>query len=65
MTEKLYGLSDQSLLRYYEDLREQIAADLRSGYRFMGEPAKERANALLAEIRRRGLKVEHIYWPPA
>ena len=65
MTEKLSGLSDQSLLRYYEDLREQLAIDLRSTYRFTGETARERANALLIEIRRRGLKVEPIYWPPA
>jgi hypothetical protein len=52
------NLSDQSLLRFYEALREEIAADRRSSYSFMGAVAKERADALLAEIRRRGLKAE-------
>jgi hypothetical protein len=60
----LDSLSDESLTRYYENVREQLAADLRSGsHPFMRETAKIRADDLLSEIRRRGLPVEPIYWP--
>jgi hypothetical protein len=52
------NLSEESLLRFYEAVREEIAADLRSDYRFMGEAAKKRADALLAEIRQRRFKPE-------
>jgi hypothetical protein len=63
MTDNLTSLSDDSLLRYYEGLREQAEADLKSGVRFMGEAGKRRATTLLTEIRRRGLSVAPIYWP--
>lgn len=33
-----------------------------NAYRFIGQAAKDRANLLLAEIRRRGLNVTPIYW---
>ena len=59
----LTPLADESLLRYYEDIRTNVSADIRSGYRLLGEPAKERANVLLAEIQRRGLSVTPIFWP--
>jgi hypothetical protein len=36
MTDNLMSLSDDSLLRYYEGLREHVEADLKSGVRFMG-----------------------------
>jgi len=37
-------LSDESILRFYEDIRQQVAADLATGnrYRFAGEAAKHR-----------------------
>jgi hypothetical protein len=57
------ALSDEALLRYYEEIRAQVSADLRTGVRFMGQAAKERADGLLTEIRRRGLNVVPIYWP--
>jgi hypothetical protein len=58
------GLTDETLLRAYEDIRAHVMADLRSGgtYRFMGQAAKERANDLLTEIERRGITVTAIYW---
>jgi hypothetical protein len=58
-------ISDASLLRYYEEIRSQVSSDIRSGGRFMGAAAKERATILLAEIQRRQLSVTPIYWPNA
>lgn len=59
----LSRVSDESLLRYYEAIRVQVSADIRSGYRFLGEAARDHANVLLTEIHRRGLSVTPIYWP--
>jgi hypothetical protein len=59
----LTSLTDESLLRYYEGIRLQVSADLRSGFRLMGQAARERANVLLNEIQRRQLSVTPISWP--
>jgi hypothetical protein len=58
-------LTDETLLRYYEDIRAHVSTDIRSGdgHRFLGRAAKERANLLLAEIQRRKLSITPIYWP--
>ena len=58
-------LADETVLQSYEQIRDQVAADARSGdrYRFMGLAAKERANTLLDELRRRRLAVSPIGWP--
>ena len=58
-------LADETVLQSYEYIRDQVAADARSGgkYRFMGLAAKERANTLLDELRRRRLSVSPIDWP--
>jgi len=57
-------LTDETLLRYYEDIRAHMSADIRSGGRsFLGQAAKERADILLTELRRRSLSVTQIYWP--
>ena len=58
------SLSDESVLRFYEDIRQQVAADLGAGnrYRFMGEVAKQRAERLRIEIARRRLKCNPIEW---
>ena len=47
-------VTDDTVLRNYEFIRDQVAADARSvgPYRFMGLAAKERANTLLEELRR-------------
>jgi hypothetical protein len=59
----LSALTDESLLRYYEDISAQVSADNRSGkHRFLGQAAKERANRLLTEIQRRQLSVTPVYW---
>jgi hypothetical protein len=59
----LAPISDESVIRYYEAIRTQVAADIRSGgHRFIGQTAKDRAHALLAEIRRRHLNITPIEW---
>jgi hypothetical protein len=60
----LTALSNDSLLRSYEDIRTHVSADARHGgvYRFMGQAAKSRADLLLTEIRWRGLSVTPILW---
>jgi hypothetical protein len=60
---EITSLTDDSLRRYYEGIRIQVSADIRTGCRFMGEDAKERAKVLLAEIHRRQLEVTPIFWP--
>jgi hypothetical protein len=55
MSADLAILTDETLLKYYGTLIDQLASDLRSDYRFTGEAAKERKNAMLAEIQRREL----------
>jgi hypothetical protein len=37
------SLSDDGLLRYYEGLREQVEADLKSGFGFVGEAGRQAA----------------------
>jgi hypothetical protein len=57
-------LSDESVLRFYEDIRQQVAADLGAGnrYRFMGEAARQHAERLRIEIARRRLRCSPIEW---
>ena len=58
------SLSDECVLRFYEDIRQQVAADLCAGnrYRFMGEAAKQQAERLRIEIARRRLRCNPIEW---
>ncbi len=60
----LEKLADENVLRLYENIREQVAADQRSGsrYRFMGETVKEYAERLRNEIDRRRLDYRPIDW---
>jgi hypothetical protein len=57
-------LSDESILRFYEDIRRQVAADMatRNRYRFAGEAAKQQAERLRMEIDRRRLRCNPIEW---
>ena len=58
-------LSDESILRFYEDIRQQVAADLATENRFrlMGsEAVKQRAERLQIEIDRRRLRCNPIEW---
>lgn len=57
--------TDESLMAYYESVRKQVAADSRIGgpYRLIGERAKQYAQELQAEMRRRQLRFTPIDWP--
>jgi hypothetical protein len=60
----IQNLSDESLLTLYENIRQQVSADIRLGspHRLMGETAKEYAERLREEIDRRRLQVNPIIW---
>jgi hypothetical protein len=62
---ELSYLTDANVVRFYEFIRDQVAADAKIDrrYRLMGLQAKERANTLLEELRRRRLAVSPIEWP--
>ncbi|ABQ38380.1 hypothetical protein BBta_6471 [Bradyrhizobium sp. BTAi1] len=53
------------MLAYYESVRKQVAADSRIGgpYRLIGDRAKQYAQELQAEMRRRELRFTPIEWP--
>ena len=58
-------LSDESILRFYEDIRQQVAADLviENRFRLMGsEAVKQRIERLRIEIDRRRLRCNPIEW---
>jgi hypothetical protein len=57
-------LTDESVLVLYENIRQQLSADLRLGdrYRLLGETARQEEVRLRREIDRRGLRVAAIYW---
>ncbi len=57
--------TDESLMAYYESVRKQVAADSRIGgpYRLIGDRAKQYAQELQAEMRRRQLRFTPIDWP--
>jgi len=57
-------LSDVSVLRLYENIRQQVEADISNGrYHFLGEAAKQRADEIRREIDRRDLFALPINWP--
>jgi hypothetical protein len=57
-------LSDESIFRLYENIKDQVALDLRSGsqHRFMGEIAWRHAQRLREEMDRRRLRFTPIEW---
>lgn len=57
------NLSDHFIIRMYENIRDEARADVTSGVRLLGEPARERAERLKQEIERRGLFCTPIDWP--
>lgn len=61
----LQPLSDASILKLYDSIREHVVADLRTGspHRLLGRAAKERAETLEAELTRRGIPFDSIEWP--
>ena len=58
-------LSDESILRFHEDIRREVAADLATEDRFRlmgGDAVKQRAERLRIEIDRRRLRCSPIEW---
>jgi hypothetical protein len=58
------SLSDETILDFYEQIRQQHAADLAAGnrYRLLGKSAKQQAERLQQEIDRRRLRCSPIVW---
>jgi len=59
----LERLSDESIMRMYECIRDQLAADTRTPRPLMGQSAKRRAEQLAAEMHRRRMRFAMIEWP--
>ncbi|MGY3581707.1 hypothetical protein ACVIGB_000222 [Bradyrhizobium sp. USDA 4341] len=59
-----HASSDESILKLFENIRLQVAADTRLGskHRLLGETARREALRLEEELRRRGLPVTPIVW---
>jgi hypothetical protein len=57
-------LTDESICRLYENIRDQVAADVRAGshHRLLGETARQQAERLSAEMDRRRLRFTPIDW---
>jgi len=55
---------DESLLVFYENVRRQVDADIKSGgrYRFIGESVKQYADRISEEMDRRRLRFTPIDW---
>ena len=60
----IQDLSDESVLKLYENIRQQVSADIRAGgkYRLLGETAKQQAQRLRDELSRRRLSFTPIDW---
>jgi hypothetical protein len=58
------GLADENVLRLYDNIREQVAADvgLGSRHRLLGETARQQAERLREELNRRRLRFSPIDW---
>jgi hypothetical protein len=61
---KFSDTSDESLIAFYENIRQQVRADMQSGgrYRFVGESARQYADGLREEMDRRRLNFTPIDW---
>jgi hypothetical protein len=61
----LQDLTDESILKLYESIRQQVAADsqLGSKHRLLGDTAKQQAERLREELDRRRLSFTPIDWP--
>ena len=56
--------TDESLVFYYESVRQQVVADLQAGgrYRLIGDSVKQYADRLGEEMARRRLRFTPIDW---
>jgi hypothetical protein len=60
----LKKISDESVVRYYENIREQAEADRAYKYHLTASPSvRERADKLREEMVRRKLQHSPIDWP--
>jgi hypothetical protein len=60
----LEKLTDESVLRFYENVRKQVDADRGNKHQFMtGRSVREYAESLRDEITRRRLQCTPIAWP--
>jgi len=58
-------LSDESLLRYYDSVREAVEAERRNKHKFMtSDLIKQYADSLRVELHKRGLSRAPIDWWP-
>jgi hypothetical protein len=62
---KPFGITDESLLAYYENVRRQVLADNNLGgqHRCVGASVKQYADRLKDEMTRRRLHFKPIDWP--
>jgi hypothetical protein len=60
-----FGVTDESLLSFYENVRRQVTADdmFGSHYRLVGSTVKQYADRLKDEMDRRRLRFTPIDWP--
>lgn len=54
---------DETLLRFYDDVRQQVILDGDSRYRFAGQGMRAYAEKLREEMDRRRLRYTPIDWP--
>ena len=60
----LERISDESVVRYYESIRQQAEADRKHKNHFTGNPSvRERAEKLRQEMIKRRLQHSPISWP--
>ena len=61
---RFVNTKDESLVVFYESIRQQVVADMRAGgrYRLIGDSVKQYANRLREEMDRRGLRFTPIDW---
>ncbi len=57
-------MSDERLVRYYENVRQQVEADRAGNHKFMMNPTVQQyADQLQSEMIKRGLEHSPIEWP--
>lgn len=54
---------DETLLRFYDDVRQQVILDGNSPYRLAGDGVRAYAEKLREEMDKRRLKYAPINWP--
>jgi hypothetical protein len=61
---RFVNTKDENLVVFYENIRQQVVADVRVGerYRLIGDSVKQYADRLREEMDRRGLRFTPIDW---